>query len=349
MFIYGLIASVILTAVSLAIDWFPEQGSSSADDIDTLYDVLLIVSVPIFVLVMTVAIYSVIRYRARPGDMGDGEPIHGNARLEVVWVVIPFILVSVLAAYAWITLNDIEAKQKNELVVDVTGQQFAWSYRYKAPNGKAVQASQLMLPVDRPVKFEIHTKDVIHSFWIPEFRLKMDAVPGITTNWRATPDKVGTYRVVCTELCGAGHALMRGVVHVVPKQRFTAWLAKQAGVTAQGPGGGPGTAKPPAGGGTDAGKQVFASNGCGGCHKLAAAGSSGTVGPSLDNLVADAAKYAKGKAAADYIRESILDPGAFVVPGFPKGTMPDTFKQLSKDQVDALVQFLVESGGGKKQ
>jgi cytochrome c oxidase subunit II len=349
MLVYGLIATAILLPVSLAVDWFPEQGSSSADEIDTLYDVLLIVSVPIFVLVMTVAIYSVIRFRARPGDSGDGEPIHGNARLEVVWVVIPFILVSVLAAYAWITLNDIEEKQKNELVVDVTGQQFTWSYRYKAPNGKSVQASQLTLPVDRPVKFEIHAKDVIHSFWIPQFRLKMDAVPGITTSWRATPTKLGSYEVVCTELCGAGHSLMRGNVRVVPTQVFTAWLGKQAGVTAAGPGGGPGTEEPgaTAGGGTDAGKQVFASNGCGGCHKLAAAGSAGTVGPDLDNLLADAKKYAKGKEPADYIRESIQDPNAFVVPGFPKGTMPDTFKQLSKDQIDALVQFLVESGGGK--
>jgi cytochrome c oxidase subunit 2 len=347
MFIYGLIATAVILPITLLIDWFPEQASSSADEIDTLYDVLLIVSVPIFVLVMTVAIYSVVRYRARPGDMGDGEPIHGNARLEVVWVVIPFILVSVLAGYAWITLNDIEEKQKNEMVVDVTGQQFAWSYRYNAPNGKQVQASQLTLPVDRPVKFEIHTKDVLHSFWIPQFRLKMDAVPGITTHWRATPTKVGTYEVVCTELCGAGHSLMRSNVHVVPQQRFTAWLSKQAGVAAGGPGGGPGTETPPAGGGSDAGKQVFASNGCGGCHKLAAAGSSGTVGPDLDNLLADAKKFGSGKPPADYIRESIEDPNAFVVPGFPRGTMPDTFKQLPKDQIDALVQFLVESGGGE--
>jgi cytochrome c oxidase subunit II len=349
MVLYALIATAILLPISLAIDWFPEQGSSSADQIDTLYEVLLIVSVPIFVLVMTVAIYSVIRFRARPGDMGDGEPIHGNARLEVVWVVIPFILVSVLAGYAWITLNDIEEKHKNELVVDVTGQQFVWSYSYKAPNGKQVQASQLTLPVDRPVKFEIHTKDVIHSFWIPEFRLKQDAVPGITTSWRATPTKTGRFEVVCTELCGVGHSLMRGDVRVVPAQQFTAWLNKQAGVTAAGPGGGPGTEKPPAGGGTEAGKQVFASNGCGGCHKLAAAGSSGTVGPDLDNVVADAAKYAKGKDPAEYIRQSIEDPNAFVVPGFPKGTMPNTFSQLPKDQIDALVQFLVESGGGKKK
>src|ERR671933_993996 len=98
MFLYGAIATAILLPISLSIDWFPNQGSSDANRIDTLYDVLLIVSVPIFVLVMTVAIYSVIRFRARAGDTGDGPPIHGNARLEVIWVVVPFLLVASLAA-----------------------------------------------------------------------------------------------------------------------------------------------------------------------------------------------------------------------------------------------------------
>src|ERR671934_577386 len=104
----GAVASAVVLALALLIDWFPERAASSSGKIDTLYDVLLIVSVPIFVLVMTVAIYSVIKFRARPGDTGDGPPIHGNARLEVAWVVVPFMLVTGLAIYAWITLNDIE-------------------------------------------------------------------------------------------------------------------------------------------------------------------------------------------------------------------------------------------------
>ena len=347
MVVYGLIATAILLPISLSIDWFPKGGAVAADKIDTLYDVLLIVSVPIFVLVMTVAIYSVVRFRARPGDMGDGPPIHGNARLEVVWVVIPFLLVSALAAYAWITLNDIEQKKKGELVVNVTGQQFTWHYSYTGPGGKLVQSDVLYLPVHRQVKFQIHSKDVIHSFWVPDFRLKSDAVPGITTTWRATPTKLGIHDVVCTELCGAGHSLMRGTVRVVPQQTFTAWLGKQAGgATAGAPAGG----APPAAGAAGAaalGKQVFDQNGCGGCHTLAAAGSSGTVGPNLDNVLKDAAKYAKGRPPADYVRQSILTPNAFVVPGFPKGTMPQTFAKLPAQQIDALVQFL--TAGGKKK
>ncbi len=197
MFLWGTIASIIGIAIVLWLDWFPEQGSTDADQIDTLYDVLMVVSVPIFVLVMTVAIYSVIRFRARPGDTGDGPPIHGNARLEVIWVAIPFAIVTVLAIYAWIVLDDIETKRQDELIVHVFGQQFTWGYEYRGKDGKPFRSAELNLPVGKPVKFLVSTRDVIHSFWINEFRLKSDAVPGIDTEWRATPKKVGRYDVIC--------------------------------------------------------------------------------------------------------------------------------------------------------
>src|SRR5436305_10573046 len=267
----GIVASIIGVAFALAIDWFPIGASTKAHEIDTLYDVLLIVSVPIFVLVMTVAIYSVIRFRARPGDTGDGAPIHGNARLEVAWVTIPFLLVAGLAIYAWITLNDIEKKQAGEMHVHVYGRQFAWSFAYNGPGGRQIQSDQLYLPVGKPVKFLIRTRDVIHSFWVPDFRLKSDAVPGITTNWRTTPTRLGIHDVVCAELCGPGHSLMRGTVHVVTDRTFTAWLAKLGGAATS-------TAAAPGGAATPAaGKQVFAANGCASCHTLAAAGASGKV------------------------------------------------------------------------
>ena len=124
-------ASLIGIAITLSIDWFPDQRRDLGGARSTpLYDVLLICSVPVFVLVMTIAIYSVVRFRAKPGDMGDGAPIHGNTRLEIVWVTIPFIMVTALAIYGWIMLDDIEAKQTNEMVVNVTGQQFTWTFEY---------------------------------------------------------------------------------------------------------------------------------------------------------------------------------------------------------------------------
>jgi cytochrome c oxidase subunit II len=232
----GVVASVIGVAICLFIDWFPADASGAADQIDTVYDVLLICSVPVFVLVMTIAIYSVIRFRAKPGDMRDGPPIHGNTRLEVVWVTIPFLMVTALAIYAWIVLDDIEAKQPNELVVNVTAQQFTWTFGY--PGEDVSRSADLVLPEDRPVDFRIRTRDVIHSFWVPEFRLKSDAVPGLTTKIRLTPDRVGRYQVVCAELCGIGHATMRQNVRVVPEGEFDGWLREQREAAQAGGGGG---------------------------------------------------------------------------------------------------------------
>jgi cytochrome c oxidase subunit II len=353
----GAVASLIGIAVVLNIDWFPKSADTAAHPIDTLYDVLLICSVPIFVLVMTVAIYSVVKFRARPGDMSDGAPIHGNTRLEVVWVTIPFLMVTALAVYGWVVLNNVEAKKPDERTINVVAQQFAWHFQY-AKNGNGdpgpcggsgpnqVTTNELELKDNQAVHFKICSKDVIHSFWVPEFRLKEDAVPGKTTEIRLRPNRLGNYTVVCTELCGLGHSTMRAPVHVVSGAQFVAWLRKQGQPAPQAGGGGGGGG----GGGANAvGKQVFTANGCGGCHTLADAGSNGTVGPDLNKLVADAAKYGKqqGESPSQYVKDSIVDPEKFVVPGFPKGVMPSTFgQQLSPQQIDALVKYLLSVGKG---
>ena len=361
----GVVASLIGIAIALNIRWFPPAADTASHKIDTLYDVLLICSVPIFVLVMTVAIYSVVKFRAKPGDMSDGAPIHGNTRLEIAWVTIPFIMVTGLAIYGWVVLNNVEAKKTNERIINVVGQQFTWHFQY-AKNGATadpgkncgqdnpneVTTNTLVLQKDQPVYFRICSKDVIHSFWVPEFRLKQDAVPGINTHMRLTPNKLGNYTVVCTELCGLGHSTMRSPVHVVNSQQFATWLRQQAAPTAaQAPSGGGGGQ---AGGGgaaagTAQGKQLFASNGCGGCHTLADAGANGTVGPNLNTIDASAAKFGKqlGQTPQQYIFTSIKNPTAFTVPGFPKGVMPSTFgQQLSPQQLNALVKYLMSVGKG---
>jgi cytochrome c oxidase subunit II len=324
----GVVASLIGIAITLWIDWFPQRGSTAAGKIDTLYDVLLICSVPVFVLVMTIAIYSVVRFRARPGDMGDGPPIHGNTRLEIIWVTIPFIMVTALAVYAWITLDDIEAKQPNEMVVNVTGQQFTWNFQY--PSEK-LESKELVLPVNRPIEFRIHTKDVIHSFWVPQFRLKSDAVPGLTTRIRVTPDRVGNFEVVCAELCGLGHATMRQFARVVPARQFTSWVSSEKKAASGG-----GTAGGGGGAAANA-EEVFNSAGCSGCHTLAAAGATAKVGPDLGKL---------GKVSAAFIRQSIEDPNAKVTKGYQPNIMPQNFKdQLSKDEINALVKYLLGAQG----
>src|SRR2546423_13574822 len=175
MLIIGGGAAIIGTFLALQINWFPTDASTAAHKIDTLYDWLLVASVPMFVLVMSVAIYCVVRFRVRPGGpTGDGAPIHGNTRLEIIWVTIPFLIVTALAVYAAVVLAQIEKKQPNELQVRAIGQQFTRHFEYTQPNGSKLRTNFLMLPNKRPGYMKINTLDVLHSFWVPAFPLKED-------------------------------------------------------------------------------------------------------------------------------------------------------------------------------
>ena len=237
MIVFGLVGCAILIPIAFAIPWFPAEGSRQAGNIHTLYYVLLIASIPIFVLVETVVVFSVWRFRLRPGDKRvDGPPIHGNTRLEVVWTVLPAVLILSLCGYAYSVLRSNEDSQRAEMTVNVTARQFAFEFSYPAQGGKTVVSSALYLPKGQPVVFRLRSLDVIHSFFVPEFSEKLDAVPGIMTTVRVTPTRIGTYPVECTELCGPGHAFMRSTVHVVPRTQFESWLAAQ-----------PANAKPPIG------------------------------------------------------------------------------------------------------
>lgn len=230
----ALIATGIGIALSYAIHWFPVQASTQAKRTDTLYHVLVIASVPIFVLVVTTILFSVYHFRMRPGqELQDGPPIHGNTRLEVLWTAVPALILMGLVAYSFVVLRDNERAPAagREIKIDVTGQQFEWSYSYPSSvtGGAPLYTTQLYVPNNESVYFAIHSKDVIHAFWIPAFRLQIDAVPGITTHYRATPDRLGAYPVVCNLLCGVGHGLMRSRIHVVTPVAFKQWLKRQAG------------------------------------------------------------------------------------------------------------------------
>lgn len=228
----AVIAIAIGIVLSYTIHWFPVQASTQAKNTDRLYHVLVIVSIPIFVLVVTAILYSVWQFRMKPGEeLKDGPPIHGNTRLEVLWTTVPAILLLGLVSYSFVVLHDNEKKPGGvpEIQVAVTGQQFFWSYEYPSSvtGGAPLKSYQLYLPKGDTVIFNMRSKDVIHAFWIPAFRLQEDVVPGITTHYRATPDRLGDYPVVCNLLCGAGHSLMRSQVHVVSPARFQAWLKSQ--------------------------------------------------------------------------------------------------------------------------
>jgi cytochrome c oxidase subunit 2 len=323
----GLGAAAVATAVALFVPWLPTPASKQADRIDFVFWFVTVICIAIFALVVAVILYAVVRFRARPDDDSDGAPIHGHTGLEIAWTAVPAILVTAIAVVSAVALAQNDRLPKKHIRVNVTAQQFAWTFQY--PASKGLTTSSLRLPLGEAVELKMQSKDVIHSFWVPQFGQKQDVVPGITTRLVITPKRLGTYPVVCTELCGEGHALMRSQAIVMKPAAFAAWVkaAQQAAAKASGgaAGGGPGLA-------------VFNNQGCSACHTFKPAGSSATTGPDLDNLAADAQRA--GQPLDAFVRESIIDPNAYIEKGYQPNIMPRTFKSLPKQQLDALVQFL---------
>ena len=312
------IAAVITSLVAVLIPWLPNPASEEAKRIHFVYWFTTVICIGVFATVAAVMAYSVIKFRARPDDDSDGPPIHGHTKLEIVWTAIPAVLVTAISIVSAIVLAQNSRAGSHPLVVKVTAVQFAWKFTY--PNGKSY--GYLTLPKGRHVKLDITANDVIHSFWSPELSQKQDAVPGQHTHLVVTPSRTGTFPVICTELCGLGHALMRSHVTILPADKFDAWV-KSGGQAAAGP---PGLA-------------VFQENGCGGCHTLKGMpGATGTVGPDLDNLKDAAAKANQPLAA--FIKESIVKPDAYIAPGYPNAMPPNFGTQIPADKLGQLVQYL---------
>ena len=320
--IYGVLAGIVASLIAVLVPWLPTSASEEMDRIEFTFWFTTIICIAVFAVVAAAIIYSVLKFRAQPEDDTDGPPIHGHTGLEIVWTAIPAILVTAISVVSAVVLAKNDNTGPNPLQIAVTAQQFAWKFEY--PGDERVVSGQLVLPVDRAVKLTLRSLDVIHSFWVPEFGQKSDAVPGIETSLVITPTKVGEYSLVCTELCGLGHPTMRAAVRVVEQGAYEEFLAG-------------------AGSGADetSGEGIFASAGCGGCHAFAPAGTDAQVGPSLDAIDSGAAPL------EDYVREAIVDPNATVVSGYQPDVMPATYGDtLSDEQLDALVQYLVDGQEG---
>jgi cytochrome c oxidase subunit 2 len=326
----ALIAGGITTAVAVIPNWLPPSASQQADRIDFVFWYVTVICIVIYAIVIAALVYSMWKFRVAPDDDSDGAPIHGHTGLEIGWTAIPFALVTSMAIVCAIVLARNDRTGSDPLRVDVTAQQFAWTFKY--PGQHDLTTNILRLPVDRPTRFTLRALDVIHSFWVPEFGQKQDAVPGTTTHLTVTPNRIGTYPIICTELCGLGHAVMRSTVIVMPKAEFDKWASSSG--------------KAIGGGGAAAGKAAFTSNGCGACHTLQAAKSTGKVGPDLDKL----STYAQqaGKPLEQFVRESIVNPDAYVEKGYPANVMPKNFGSLPKAQLDGLVAFVVASAKAAK-
>jgi cytochrome c oxidase subunit II len=338
----GLIAGGVATAVAVVPTWLPERASREADRIDFVFWFVIAICIFIFAIVAAVLVYSLMRFRVREDDWEDGPPIHGHTGLEITWTVIPFALVTAIAIVSAIALSRNDAQGANPLRVNVTAQQFEFTFNY--PDAKNVTSPVLRLPKGRSVELYMRSLDVIHSVFVPEFGQKEDIVPGLVTQLHITPTRVGTFPLECTELCGLGHSLMRTQAIVMEPGAFDSWLRKQEKNAAPPPTstGTTGTTSTTSSSSSSAGLTVFNQNGCSSCHTLTAAKATGTVGPDLDKLVSYA-QQAK-QPLTSFVHTSIVDPGAYVQPGYPNHVMPTNFGTLlTKTQLDALVAFLVQS------
>lgn len=353
----------------------PAQASAQAVQVDQLFRFLLTIGGAIFLLVQGVLAFSVLRFRARAGDISDGPPIHGNTTLEFVWTAIPAVIVLVITIYSYQVWTTTRAPQPNEAVGGVVGARFAWTFTYDVPPeefpagvdtsqlAEQVQAdiaddghiqlvaNQFHTYVGQDVKLEMTTEDVIHSFWVPTMRLKQDLLPGRVTEVRFTPIEAGVYRVVCAELCGSGHGNMAGevvdgnlvgawiVVHEDEETYRREFLEPEALAVLFPP-------EDPA----QLGRQILASGRypCNTCHTLGDLGWVGNIGPSLNGIGARTQRLdATGDPDLDtYLHHSIREPGAYLVPGFgnlmpqfnPQPTQPN---YMPDTDLNAIVAYLL--------
>ncbi|MCY7302699.1 MAG: cytochrome c oxidase subunit II [Thermoleophilia bacterium] len=322
----GIVIAILVTLVAVLIPWLPTSASEQMDRIEFVYWFATVICIAVFALVMAVLLYSVMAFRSPPEDESDGPPIHGNTGLEIAWTVVPAILVIAIGVLSAFVLSKNGEAGPNPLNVKVFAQQFAWRFVY--PDDGGLKSGELVLPLDRTVKFEMESADVIHSFWIPDMGQKQDLVPGITTSIIVTPTRTGMFSLVCTELCGVGHATMRATVRVLSQDDFAAWVKERKS----------------GGGKPNAGAAIFAGAGCGGCHTFTPAGSNGEIGPGLDDIVSVAQKA--GRDPAEFVREAIVEPGKVITPGYQDGVMPPNYGEtLSPEEIDALVAYVT---GAKK-
>lgn len=314
---------------------FPDQSSAESEQIDTLFQFMLVIGGAIFLLVQGLLLYSIIRFRKRDDDPEeDGPTVHGNTTLELVWTAIPSVIVLVLVIYSYQVWVDIRAPRENETTVYADGARFAWTFEYEDPRGRTLEGEDEVARASAPelhtyagqnVVVSMQTQDVIHSFWVPELRVKQDLLPGRTTEVRFTaiePDggfehtdaetghAYNRYRVVCTELCGSGHGNMWAHIYIYESEEAYMTVMDTLFDPVFNPPADP----------VLRGAQVVQAYPCAGCHMLddpeAGIQWAGQQGPALDGLGDRAAGRVAGQTAGEYIYNSMYHPNDYLVAGY---------------------------------
>lgn len=306
---------------------FPERASTAAGQVDALYFWLIGLSAVFIVLIAGSILFFSIRYR-RDADVDRSNPLISDNRLEATWIIIPLVLA--LGTFTWAASLYFNAFRPpaDALEINVIGKQWMWKIQH---TGGQREINELHVPMGQPVRLRMISQDVIHSFYVPAFRVKMDVVPGrYTTAWfEAT--KPGQYHLFCAEYCGTAHSKMIGTVVVMPQAEYQTWLST-GGAAPQG--------QSPA----QAGAQLFERFGCSGCHVMDGSGQ----GPSLQGVFGTDVQLASGQtvtADQSYIRQSILEPNARVVAGYD-AIMPSFQGQVSEEQILQLIAYIQSLSDG---
>lgn len=312
------------SAASAGSFWLPPQASKLAANTDNLFYFIYYLCVIFFIVIIAAMVYFVFRYR-KTSENQRTEDIKGNHTLEVIWTFIPTLLLLVMFAWGFRDWLRMSAPRSNALEVRVTGQKWVWSFAYPAQG--VVGANELVVPVGRSVKLTMSSKDVLHSFFVPDFRIKRDVVPNrYTVQWFEAMQP-GVHDVLCTEYCGTSHSTMLTKVKVVSEEEFKAWVDSGGG------GAGDGISS------VEFGARLYEQKGCNACHSID--GSNG-IGPSFKAIYGRQSQFVDGSSVTvddNYIRESIMDPMKHVVKGY-QPVMPSFKGQVSDKQVDAIIDYL---------
>ncbi len=316
-------------------------ASTIAGKIDAVFLFILIVCIALLVLITFLMVFFVIKYSRKRNQKP--ENIHGNTWLEVTWTVIPTILVLGMFYWGWIVYSYSRNVPENAMVVKVTGRMWSWLFEYA--NG--VQTDSLYVPVDRPIKLELHSQDVIHSFFVPAFRLKEDVVPGLKNYQWFQATEVGKFDVLCAEYCGLQHSYMLTSVHVLNGEDFQKWMQQQLALAKAG-GVVPTAGAGPIGAGQAAatleakGKKLLSAKGCVACHSQ---DGSESVGPSFKGIfgakitVITDGKEREIAADEEYLRKSVTNPSADLTKGF-QNLMPPQQEQITEAEMDAIIAYI---------
>lgn len=319
----------------------PAQGSDQALVIDELFSVHWWLISFFFSLIVVFMLYSILRsivvHGKDPDHNGFGDFFEGNTRLEILWTIIPLALVLLLAYWGSESLGKVERRFAGPLEISVIGAQWNWRFEYETESGDVIVSDTLRLAKDRPTVLRLQSTDVIHSFWVPEFRVKQDALPGggdFVRELRITPNEVGDYKLLCAELCGTEHYNMRADVVVMAATEFDAWYEVAAAEAAAGC-----TLSE-----EECGQKWATQYGCLSCHAVPTSIVPPTVGPSWVGLAGSTVTLADGStvvADASYLSKSILDPNSQIHVGYQPNVMPQNFNEiLNEDQIRQIVAFI---------